>query len=45
LFPLIDRNPQKLVRSAYAAMEADYLAAMRRIYASSGWLSHMLPVI
>lgn len=34
-FPLIDRNPQKFVRSIYDAKAEDFVSATQRIYASS----------
>ena len=45
-FPIIDRNPQKFVRSIYQATAADYVRATQRVYGSARRPSHIvLPVI
>jgi putative CocE/NonD family hydrolase len=44
-FPLIDRNPQKFVRSIYDAVAADFVTATQRIYTSAEHPSHItLPI-
>ena len=45
-FPVIDRNPQKFVKSIYDAQASDYTAATQRIYCSPRLASHIvLPVV
>ena len=45
-FPLIDRNPQKFVRSIYQAKAEDFLKATQRIYSTPALPSHLvLPVV
>jgi uncharacterized protein len=45
-FPVIDRNPQKFVRSIYNATAADFVPATQRIYCSAELPSHLvLPVM
>ncbi len=41
-FPVIDRNPQKFVRSIYQASVADYVPATQRIYCSKELPSHIV---
>ena len=41
-FPVIDRNPQKFVRSIYKATAADYVSATQRIYCSADLPSHVV---
>jgi predicted acyl esterase len=44
-FPLIDRNPQKFVRSIYDAVAEDFVTATQRIYTSAEHPSHItLPI-
>ena len=45
-FPLIDRNPQKFVKSIYAATAADFVKATQKIYCTPKMASHVtLPVM
>jgi uncharacterized protein len=45
-FPVIDRNPQKFVRSIYQATATDFISATQRIYCSPAMPSHLvLPVM
>jgi putative CocE/NonD family hydrolase len=45
-FPIIDRNPQKFVKSIYQAAAADFVPATQRIYSSAAMPSHIvLPVM
>src|SRR5438552_10819364 len=45
-FPLIDRNPQKFVKSIYAATAADFVKATQKIYCTPKMASHVtLPVV
>jgi uncharacterized protein len=45
-FPLIDRNPQRFVRSIYEARADDFIAATQRVYSSPQLPSHLvLPVV
>lgn len=45
-FPLIDRNPQKFVRSIYEAKPDDFVPVTQRIYSTRGMPSHVvLPVV
>jgi len=45
-FPLIDRNPQKFVKSIYEATAADFVKATQRIYCTPKMASHVtLPVV
>ena len=45
-FPLIDRNPQKFLRSIFDAKESDYQAATIKVYRSaSAPSSVVLPVV
>jgi len=45
-FPLIDRNPQKFVRSIYEAKEDDFVKATERIYSAPEAASFiLLPVV
>ena len=44
-FPVIDRNPQKFVRSIYQATAADFVPATQRVYSTPKMASHIvLPV-
>jgi uncharacterized protein len=44
-FPVIDRNPQKFVRSIYDAVAEDFVTATQRIYTSAEHPSHItLPI-
>jgi len=45
-FPLIDRNPQRFVKSIYDATAADFVKATQRIYCTPKMASHLtLPVV
>jgi putative CocE/NonD family hydrolase len=45
-FPLIDRNPQKFVKSIYDATAADFVKATQRIYCTPKMASHLtLPIV
>jgi uncharacterized protein len=45
-FPLIDRNPQKFVRSIYQAKAEDFIKATQRVYSTPALPSHiLLPVV
>jgi putative CocE/NonD family hydrolase len=45
-FPLIDRNPQKFVKSIYDATAADFVKATQRVYCTPKMASHVvLPVV
>jgi putative CocE/NonD family hydrolase len=45
-FPLIDRNPQKFVKSIYDATAADFVKATQKIYCTPKMPSHVtLPVV
>jgi uncharacterized protein len=45
-FPLIDRNPQKFVKSIYEAKAADFVKATQKIYCTPKMASHVtLPVV
>jgi len=45
-FPLIDRNPQKFVRSIYQATAGDFMKATQRVYSTPALPSHiLLPVV
>jgi putative CocE/NonD family hydrolase len=45
-FPLIDRNPQKFVKSIYTAKASDYVKTTQRLYCSPSLASHIvLPVV
>jgi putative CocE/NonD family hydrolase len=45
-FPVIDRNPQRFVRSIYQAKDSDFQKATQRIYRSGSQASHvLLPVM
>jgi len=45
-FPVIDRNPQKFVKSIYEAAEADFVSATQRVYSSPKLPSRIvLPVM
>ena len=45
-FPVIDRNPQKFVRSIYKATALDFVKATQRVYCSPARPSHLvLPVM
>jgi uncharacterized protein len=45
-FPIIDRNPQKFVRSIYQAGAADFVRATQRVFCSPEMPSHLvLPVM
>jgi len=45
-FPLIDRNPQKFVKSIYEATAADFVKATQKIYCTPKMASHVtLPVV
>jgi uncharacterized protein len=41
-FPVIDRNPQKLVPSIYKAKASAYVKATQRVYSSPGLPSHVV---
>jgi putative CocE/NonD family hydrolase len=41
-FPLIDRNPQKFVRSIYQAAASDFTKATQRVYCSPTMPSHIV---
>jgi len=45
-FPVIDRNPQKFVRSIYKATASDFVSATQRVYCAGDLPSHVvLPVM
>ena len=45
-FPLIDRNPQKFVKSIYEATAADFVKATQKVYCTPKMASHVtLPVV
>lgn len=45
-FPLIDRNPQKLLASIYQAGASDFVPAIQRIYSSPTMPSFLeLPIV
>jgi putative CocE/NonD family hydrolase len=45
-FPLIDRNPQKFVKSIYEATASDFVKATQRIYCAPKRASHVtLPIV
>ena len=45
-FPLIDRNPQKFVRSIYQAQAEDFVKATQRVYSTPALPSYiLLPVV
>ncbi len=45
-FPLIDRNPQKFVKSIYEATEGDFVKATQRVYCTPKMASRVvLPVV
>ena len=45
-FPLIDRNPQKFVKSIYEATATDFVKATQKIYCTPKMASHVtLPVV